>query len=619
MCPKGILWYKFIALALILVLIVPVLAACGKGKEATPTPIATQTPTATTSTVPTIEASIPTVEGPITGPGAPFLTNTLSDQALASAGYEAKEYFVSGTATSYRAVNDLQANGMWEVEPAESAAYKTRILVYRPVDPAAFNGTVVMEWFNVSGGLEAAPDWTSMHNELIRRGYAWIGVSAQIGGVEGGGVTLGLYNLPLKEADAKRYGSLNHPGDGYCYDIFSQAARAIRNPGDVNTFAGYHVERILAVGESQSAFRLVTYINAIYPRVQLFDGFLVHSRAGSASSLGNETMADLSKSSLATVFLRTDIKVPILILETETDVVLFGYYKARQDDTDNIRLWEMAGTAHADLYTIKGAGDTGTDSAVANVVEVSNPVPGVIECPLPINSGPQHFIAKAAIYQLDKWVRIGITPPTADRLEVAGDPPAFVLDKFGNVKGGIRTPYVDLPIARLSGEGQPVGLDDPSGRFLWGTTKLFDKATLAALYPDHDTYVTAVKNATDAAVKAGFLMPEDGELIKAAGAASNIGTATPTVVPTTPAPTVTAGPNTPAEIHTGLDINSTIGQLLDNPDTKAVIDKWIPGFSTNPQVSLARGMTFGQVQPLSSGAITPEMVAGIAADLLAIK
>jgi len=475
--------------------------------------------------------NVPIVEGPITGPGVPFLVSTSSPQALAAAGYEAKEYFVSGTATSYRSINDLPANGMWEVEPAGSAPYKTRILVYRPVDTARFNGTVVMEWFNVSGGLEAGPDWTLMHNELLRRGYAWIGVSAQYGGVEGYAATsLGLVKLDLKTADAKRYGSLSHPGDEYSYDIYSQVASAIRNPGSVNPLAGCHVERILAVGESQSAMRLTTYINAILPRVQLFDGFLVHGRPCTAASLGSDTLedgGDLSKveridlSNMAPVFLRTDIDVPVLILESETDVMILGYYKARQDDTDKIRLWEMAGTAHADLYlVVTGTGDTGNDPSVANVVEVTSPYPGFIECDLPINAGPQHFIAKAAIHQLDKWVRTGVSPSVADRLEIAGDPPALVLDALGNVKGCIRTPYVDVPIAKLSGLGQP---DVSLIGALFGTTKLFDDATLAKLYPDHGAYVTAVENATDAAVQAGFLMPEDGELIKAAAAASDIG------------------------------------------------------------------------------------------------
>jgi hypothetical protein len=96
-------------------------------------------------------------------------------------------------------------------------------------------------------------------------------------------------------------------------------------------------------------------------------------------------------------------------------------------------------------------------------------------------------------------------------------------------------------------------------------------------------------------------------------------TATPTVAPTTVAPTPTAAPTTPAPAGTGLDINSTIGQLLDNPQTKAVIDNCIPGFSTNPQVGMARGMTLPQVQPLSSGAITQAMIDCATAGLNAIK
>jgi hypothetical protein len=133
---------------------------------------------------------------------------------------------------------------------------------------------------------------------------------------------------------------------------------------------------------------------------------------------------------------------------------------------------------------------------------------------------PKAFIAKAAIHQLDRWVRTGVAPTAADRLEISGDPPALVLDAYGNVKGGIRTPYVDVPIAKLSGLGQPAV---PLISSLFGTTELFDDATLSRLYPDHRTYVTAVEYSTDAAVRAGFLMPEDGELIKAAAAASGIG------------------------------------------------------------------------------------------------
>ena len=38
--------------------------------------------------------------------------------------------------------------------------------------------------------------------ELIRDGCAWVGVSAQHAGVEGGGTILGIVDLPLKTVDS---------------------------------------------------------------------------------------------------------------------------------------------------------------------------------------------------------------------------------------------------------------------------------------------------------------------------------------------------------------------------------------------------------------------------------
>jgi len=107
----------------------------------------------------------------------------------------------------------------------------------------------------------------------------------------------------------------------------------------------------------------------------------------------------------------------------------------------------------------------------------------------------------------------------APRLEVAGEPAVFVLDELGNARGGIRTPAVDVPIATLSGLGQS------GGTFcgIFGTTVPFDVEPLAQLYPDHDAYVSAVNEATDSAVEAGFIRPADGQLIKAAAAESDIG------------------------------------------------------------------------------------------------
>ncbi|MFM5931029.1 MAG: hypothetical protein ACKOPQ_08995 [Novosphingobium sp.] len=61
--------------------------------------------------------------------------------------------------------------------------------------------------------------------------------------------------------------------------------------------------------------------------------------------------------------------------------------------------------------------------------------------------------------------------------------------------------------------------------------------------------------------------------------------------------------------------DTTIGALLDDPASKAVVDKIMPGFSTNPQVEMARSMTFKQIQGFAPDMIKDEMLAKIDAEL----
>jgi hypothetical protein len=472
------------------------------------------TPTASPTRTPAV--ANPLIEGPVTGGrNAPFVQTT--NFALSAVGYQQAEYYVTGTAQAYINDDEFGTDGMWQAKKAGTAPYKTRIVVYRPIDPQHFNGSVLVEWLNVSGGLDTGPDWTFTHTELTREGYVWVGVSAQRVGIEGSGGTL---NLGLKTVDPIRYGSLNHPGDSYSYDMFSQVAQAVRDPQGSDPLGGLRPQRVIAIGESQSAFRLVTYVNAVHPLVRLFDGFFIHSRANDGAPLSQAPQPDVPVPSPA--FIRTDLQEPVLVFETETDVILLGYQQARQADGSRFRSWETAGTAHADTYSlIVGYTDEGDSPDVAEVIENARPVPGFIVCERPINSGYQHFVAKAAIAALDRWVRGEGEPPTSPLLEVAdGAPPQFRTDEFGNALGGIRTPAVDVPIATLSGLGQTGG-DNFCGIF--GTTVKFDSARLSEIYPTHAGYVAAVDDATDAAVAAGFIRPADAPLIKEQAEQSNIG------------------------------------------------------------------------------------------------
>ena len=383
----------------------------------------------------------------------------------------------------------------------------------RPVKKRDFNGTVVVEWLNVSGGADASPDWMHTHVELIRRGYAWVGVSAQAVGLNG------LKGAP-PQGDPVRYASLTHPGDSFSYDMFSQAGRSIRDHADL-VLGGLQPDRLIAAGESQSAGRLVTYIDAVHPLVGVYDGFLVHSRGAGSAALAQPPLVPAPVTGQAPTLIRDDLDVPVLVFNTETDV---GSLQSRQDDSASYRLWEVAGTAHFDLYgLLTGATDTGRRSSVAEWFDTmlhptNQPNPN-FTCGSPINSGPQTFVLRAAIAHLNRWVAHGTPPPEAPRLEtISIDPIVYAVDANGIVLGGIRTPAVDAPVAKLSGLGQT----GTQFCFLFGTTVPFTPDQLEVLYRSHGGFVAAWSRATVRSLLAGFLRPEDAFNIAVVGAQSNI-------------------------------------------------------------------------------------------------
>jgi hypothetical protein len=96
-------------------------------------------------------------------------------------------------------------------------------------------------------------------------------------------------------------------------------------------------------------------------------------------------------------------------------------------------------------------------------------------------------------------------------------------DQYGNALGGIRYPHVEVPIARVDGLQNSAPPEDPSQVFfcvLAGRTLPLSDTQLAELYPTSATYLARFNAATDRAVRARFLLPEDAQLLKAAAAAS---------------------------------------------------------------------------------------------------
>ena len=350
-------------------------------------------------------------------------------------------------------------------------------------------------------------------------------MSAQAVGVQGG---TGVFEVPvetapggLRGADPDRYESLTHPGDEYSYDIFSQAGRAVRGESaGAQPFEGYEVQRLLAMGQSQSAGRLTTYLNAAQPIAGVYDGVLVHSRGVRPASLTAPGLGTDDPGTPEAVTIRTDLAVPVLTLQTESELVN-GFAAARQPDTETFRLWEVAGTSHIDGYPAQI--DTGDGRAEVIVLDPAQATGGPVGCDCNVNAGVQHAVVIAALAALERWVRDGTAPANAPRLEMSGSGAGatIVRDELGIAVGGVRTPIVDVPIAVNSGEPNTgaIGLCR-----LFGKSSALDAATLARLYPTGGgDYVAKFDAATDATVEAGFWLEPEARNYKAAARQMRIG------------------------------------------------------------------------------------------------
>lgn len=431
-----------------------------------------------------------TLTGPIIA-GAMSAPMEPREMDLAGVGYVEDEWFASGTASGFRARGSLGPDGQWTVEPGTAAPYRTRLIARRPADPSAFSGTVVVEWLNVSGGVDVSAEWTYAGQAIVDSGAAWVGVSVQAITVVGGTPLLGpaagdgTVVSGLRDRDPARYGTLDHPGDAFAFDIYTQVAAALRASGPAAPLGGGSVRQLIGAGQSQSASFLVTYLNAMQPRFGAYDGFLVHSRGSGAASLEGERIMVVDGDGTR---IRTDLDVPVLVLETETDVgPTLDFASARQDDTETLRTWEIAGTGHADAYFVGGDFEL---------------------CSRRINDGPQHWVAKQAMAELIRWVDGGGVPARADpiRTTTTGGRTVIVTDEHGIAQGGIRTPSVDVPVSVLSGEAAP---GDDYLCQLFGSSVPFEPGTLTGIHGSPEAYRTAFREALAATVAAGFVRPED--------------------------------------------------------------------------------------------------------------
>ena len=503
--------------------VVAVLLACGVAVASAQTPV-------------------PTVTGPlpVTATSYPFLAaHTLAEPMdLAKAGYVEEEFFVSGTANVY----DWAANGAVSVV-RPNAPYTNRILVRRPVDPKRFSGTVIVEMMHSPRGLDFPLMWGWIHEHVVERGDAWVGFTMDPDAV----TALKKFNptryAPLSWANPNPAEACGAGGrgnaapatseseEGLLWDITSQVGALLKSTAASRPLAGLNVQHLYLT--TQDAAHL-TYINAIQPHATLangkpvYDGHLAKSgrRAGRirrcAPTPGNGDPRHTIRNA----------GVPVINVLQEGDV-LAGLRERRPDSDepgDRFRLYEVAGTAHSGVPAYRWSTANMKDHAAAGGEVVTRSFSGAIapytlEVPLrdPERCRSSEMVSEqpivtytfhSAFANLDEWVRTGTPAPRGARIEVVGEgtPQARIAkDRFGNAVGGVRTPYVDVPIATYhSGHGAGPGCGNN-----FGYTEPFPWARLDALYGNYKAYASRMTQAVDRAVKERWLRESDGRKIKA--------------------------------------------------------------------------------------------------------
>jgi len=420
----------------------------------------------------------PTVRGPIretVAPGDPSRDYIFfSREGIEDFGYIEQEFFFEGSANVY----DTPALTTAEVESSDHP-YKTRMVVRRPRRARDFNGTVIVEWQNVSAGFDIDASWAGGQGEFfIREGYAWVGVSAQRVGVQAPGTG-------LRDFSPVRYGDLDVTDggtildDALSFDIFSQAGQAIMNPKGIRPLGNLRPRRIIASGASQSAGRLNTYYNSIQPLAGLYDGFILLVSPGTT---------------------RTDLDVPLFRLLSETEISLVARFGLNiQPDSEVLRTWQVAGAAHADR--------TFLDAVQINADRDGVPVTDPATCAMPAGSEVRfaHVVNRAHDLMVS-WIRRGTAPAMSPAVQLIGDAPPrqIARDEFGLALGGIRIADIEVPVGLNTGVNS-----GPAFCVLFGTHIDFDAETLQRLYPSRASYVRKVRRTAIRNVLDGFIGFDD--------------------------------------------------------------------------------------------------------------
>jgi hypothetical protein len=446
---------------------------------------------------------------PTTAQSYPFaaIDHAMHPFDLGRAGYVEEEFLVSGTANVY----DWGTDRALKVVTAD-APYTTRILVRRPRSASAFSGAVIVEPLYTPRRWDWPMMWGYLRDGMIARGDVWVGVTMPGANIAG-----------LKRFNAERYAPLsfaNPTPDAVCpgtqnksdlepglrWDALSQVAALLKS-----SVAGRPLSdlRVAAVYLTVQAGDLTTYMNAIQPVARVYDGFL--ARAPFNLTPINRC-APAARADDPRQIVR-NVGVPVIAVAGEGDLV--NTYAFRRDDSDAVadryRLYEVAGAGHIDRFAYLGFPSLQDQTAAGNAQgTVEWPFNAPCTPPVPLmEESVLRVVYDVALDALDAWSRRNVVPKKAPRIETRpGATGGFtvVADDLGNSRGGVRTTYVDVPVARYVTSSPGPGNCPEIGH-----TERFDAARLQMLYGSFDAYAAKARASIAKLSADGWLTKADAQ------------------------------------------------------------------------------------------------------------
>ncbi len=329
--------------------------------------------------------------------------------------------------------------------------------------------------------------WSRVSSLLQAAGDTWVGVSVRASSADA-----------LHRHDPTRYAEVRIPTNDVAWDVLRQLGTLLKRGGLHSPLGKPPADHLYLCGYSQSGADTATFAMAFHPSTAtddgspVYDGYLPAAHSGSLTPLASG-MATLPRFETAAM---VPVAVPVVDIETQCDVEGFraqlrsgsihissGGAATRRADSDahddRFRLYEVAGAPHADWVSgCDGDGSTFPTSA----------------------------FVRAALRRLFEWSEDSIAPPKSPRIELAtlDAVSAAAVDGDGNALGGVRSPFVDVPLSRYE-----VHSTGGARCLLVGRETPLPTEVLVRRYGDAATYVALFTARLDDTITAGFLLEED--------------------------------------------------------------------------------------------------------------